>query len=99
MSKESTFKIVESVKKTHRNKKIVMFQTADLDLLVDEYDELLLLMDMFEIGISNERLEKLKERKQKVIDQFHLLITESKRTLRNTHILFKSNLTTSDQKK
>jgi hypothetical protein len=56
-------------------------------------------MDMFEIGISNERLEKLKERKQKVIDQFHLLITESKRTMRNTHILFKSNLTTSDQKK
>ena len=68
-----------------------MFQTSDLDMLVDEYDELLLLMDMFEIGISNERLEKLKERKQKVIDQFHLLITESKRTLRNTHILFKSN--------
>ena len=76
-----------------------MFQTADLDMLVDEYDELLLLMDMFEIGISNERLEKLKERKQKVIDQFHLLITESKRTMRNTHSLFKSNLTTSNQKK
>ena len=85
--------------KIYRNKKLAMFQSVELDLLIEEYDELLSLMDMFEIGISNERLEKLKKRKQKVIDKFQTRIKESKRTLRNTHSLFKSNLTISDQKK
>ena len=91
--------MVDSPTKTHRNQKMVMFQSVELDLLIEEYDELLSLMDMFEIGISNERLEKLKKRKQKVIDKFQTLIAESRRTIRNTHILFKSNLTISDQKK
>ena len=78
---------------------MAIFHTVDLDLLLDEYDEIISLIDLFEIGISNERLKKLYERKQKLIDKFYILIAESRHTIRNTHILFKSNLTTSDQKK